>query len=134
MFSLGFGEIVLLAFIALVFIGPEQLPEVAKAVARLINEWKRASSDLTGTITKNIREDVVNRIEETRESFAQNEPVPAIHQEHQDHHDHHLHDHLHPQDHALPSEQLELNLTQSSSETSPESLPENPTKKPKDES
>ena len=80
MFSLGFGEILFLAFIALVFIGPEQLPEVAKAVARLINEWKRASSDLTGTITKNIQEDVVNQIMDRREGtkaeMAKSEPPP----------------------------------------------------------
>lgn len=83
MFSLGFGEIMLLAFIALVVIGPEQLPEVAKSIARLINEWKRASSDLTGTLTKDIREDIVNHINDRRESAATETPVESgpVHQD-----------------------------------------------------
>ena len=35
MFGLGFVEIILIAVLALIFIGPKQLPEVARVVARL---------------------------------------------------------------------------------------------------
>jgi sec-independent protein translocase protein TatB len=45
MFSLGFGEIALVCIIALIFIGPEQLPDIARVVGRLINDLKRASSE-----------------------------------------------------------------------------------------
>lgn len=51
MFNLGFSELIVLGVIALVFIGPKQLPEVAKVVGRMINEWKRATSDLTSSLT-----------------------------------------------------------------------------------
>lgn len=68
MFSLGFGEIILVAIIALIFIGPEQLPEVAKVVARLLNEWRKATSDLTGSLTENLKDDIKGRIEETRKA------------------------------------------------------------------
>lgn len=51
MFNLGFAELIVLGIIALVFIGPKQLPEVAKVIGRLINEWKRATSDLTSSFT-----------------------------------------------------------------------------------
>jgi len=44
MFGLSFTHLVLLAIIVLVFIGPEQLPEVARTFARLLNEWKRATT------------------------------------------------------------------------------------------
>lgn len=50
MFNLGFSELVLLAIIALIFIGPKQLPEVARTVARLINEFRRATGDIVGTV------------------------------------------------------------------------------------
>ncbi len=30
----------------MIFIGPEQLPEVARTLARLFNEWKRTTSDI----------------------------------------------------------------------------------------
>jgi TatA/E family protein of Tat protein translocase len=57
MFGLSFTHLILLAVIVLIFIGPEQLPEVARTLARLVNEWKRASSDLQSSLTNTIRED-----------------------------------------------------------------------------
>ena len=47
MFNLGFSEMIFLAVIALIVIGPKQLPEVARVVARLLNDLKRATSDVT---------------------------------------------------------------------------------------
>lgn len=39
------GEILLLAAIALIVIGPRQLPEVARTVGRLLNQFRDATSD-----------------------------------------------------------------------------------------
>ena len=50
MFGIGFSEMILLAVIALVVIGPKQLPEVARAIAKFLNELKRASSEATGAL------------------------------------------------------------------------------------
>ena len=50
MFDIGFSEMIMLAVIALVAIGPKQLPEVARVVGRTLNELKRATGDLTKTI------------------------------------------------------------------------------------
>ncbi len=50
MFNLGFPELMALGGLALLIIGPKQLPEVAKVVARTLNELKRASKDITGTL------------------------------------------------------------------------------------
>lgn len=57
MFNIGFGEMVMLAAIALIFIGPKQLPEVARVVGRMLNELRRASDELTGSFVKT-RDDV----------------------------------------------------------------------------
>lgn len=46
MFGLGLGETLLLAIIALVAIGPKQLPEVARTIGRFLNELRRASGEL----------------------------------------------------------------------------------------
>ena len=51
MFNLGFSEMVLLGIIALIFIGPKQLPEVARVIARTLNEFKRATADITKPFT-----------------------------------------------------------------------------------
>lgn len=50
MFGLGFSEIIVVCIIALIFIGPKQLPEVAKAIAKFINELKRASEEVSRTV------------------------------------------------------------------------------------
>ena len=57
MFGLSFTHLVLLAIIVLVFIGPEQLPEVARTFARLLNDWKRASSEIQSSLTSTLKDD-----------------------------------------------------------------------------
>lgn len=52
MFNLGMSELILIAILALIFIGPKQLPEVAKTVGRLIGEFKKATGDISDSITK----------------------------------------------------------------------------------
>lgn len=66
MFNLGFSELLLLGVIALIFIGPKQLPELARTVGRLLNELKRASSDFQDSFTEPFKEDIKNRIAESR--------------------------------------------------------------------
>jgi Tat protein translocase TatB subunit len=81
MFNLGFSELLLLGVIALIFIGPNQLPELARTVGRLLNEFKRASSDFQDSFTEPIKDDLKNRIEESRALHKEPEPkveVPAV--------------------------------------------------------
>ena len=47
MFGLSFGEILFIGLLALIVIGPKQLPEVARNVARFINDLKRSTQGLT---------------------------------------------------------------------------------------
>ena len=51
MFNFGFTEIILLGTIALLVIGPKQLPQVARAVGRLLSEFRSVASDLTSSLT-----------------------------------------------------------------------------------
>lgn len=44
-------EILVLFALALIFIGPKQLPEVARTLARLLNECRRATGDLIGVFS-----------------------------------------------------------------------------------
>jgi sec-independent protein translocase protein TatB len=50
MFSLS--EIIFLLILALLVIGPKQLPEVARYLGRFINEMKRATSSITDELEK----------------------------------------------------------------------------------
>lgn len=42
MFNIGFAELVILGIVALVVVGPDQLPALAHKLAQLLNELKRA--------------------------------------------------------------------------------------------
>jgi Tat protein translocase TatB subunit len=52
MFGLGMSELILLGVLALIIIGPKQLPEVARTLGRLINDIKRSTEGLTDEIKK----------------------------------------------------------------------------------
>lgn len=58
MFNLGFGEMLILAAIALIFIGPKELPSVAKVLGRVLGELKKAMSELSETTTRRIHDDI----------------------------------------------------------------------------
>ena len=47
MFGLGGGELLLLGIIALVFIGPKKLPELARGLGKGIREFQKAVKFLT---------------------------------------------------------------------------------------
>src|ERR1700722_5749743 len=75
MFGLSFTHLVLLAIIVLVFIGPEQLPEVARTFARLLNEWKRATSDIQSSLTNSLKNALGGRM--SRPPPPQEQPPTA---------------------------------------------------------
>lgn len=79
MFDIGFGEMILLAAIALIAIGPKQLPEVARVIGRMLNEFKRATGDLTRSIAE-ARDNTNQMLSDTHNSInkSMNEPpVPT---------------------------------------------------------
>lgn len=49
MFGLGFQEVLLILFIALIVVGPGKLPELARALGRGLAEFRKATSDLKST-------------------------------------------------------------------------------------
>lgn len=54
MFGFSLSEMLLLAVIALVVIGPKQLPEVARTLGRFLNELKRTSNSFTREFRDNM--------------------------------------------------------------------------------
>src|SRR5512142_2395338 len=46
MFGLGFGEIVIILVLALILLGPQRLPDVAKSLGKGLREFKKATDDL----------------------------------------------------------------------------------------
>jgi len=57
MFGLGFTEILLIAVVALLFIGPDKLPDTMKTIARTLGKVKRMFDDTKETIQNELRID-----------------------------------------------------------------------------
>lgn len=61
MFGLGFAELLVICVLALIFIGPKKLPDLARALGRGFAEFKRASDEFKATIQEEVQ------VSETRE-------------------------------------------------------------------
>ena len=59
MFGVGLPEMMIIAVVALVFIGPEKLPGVLRSIGKGLVQLKRATSDVRSTV-----QDEMNKIED----------------------------------------------------------------------
>lgn len=75
MFNLGMSELILIAVLALIFIGPKQLPEVAKTVGRLIAEFKKATSEITDSVNKSA---MLDELKKNLDPMHQEEKKPEL--------------------------------------------------------
>ncbi|HET8734688.1 MAG TPA: twin-arginine translocase TatA/TatE family subunit [Anaeromyxobacteraceae bacterium] len=57
MFGLGFGEIVVILVLALVLLGPQKLPEVAKQLGKGLRDFRKATDDLKGQFERELYAD-----------------------------------------------------------------------------
>lgn len=46
MFGMGMTEVLVILAVALIFIGPKKLPELARSLGRAMNEFKKAASEI----------------------------------------------------------------------------------------
>ena len=61
--GIGIWEILLILIVALIVLGPGRLPEIARTIGKTVRAIKKASADLTTTVT--------------RELETQNKPPPS---------------------------------------------------------
>lgn len=54
MFGIGPMELVIVLIIALVIFGPKKIPEIANALGKSINEFKKGSRDLEASVRKEL--------------------------------------------------------------------------------
>ncbi|HEY5763427.1 MAG TPA: Sec-independent protein translocase protein TatB [Rhodocyclaceae bacterium] len=70
MFDIGFSELMILAVVALVVIGPERLPKVARTVGHLMGRFQRYVSDVKSDIDRELRLDEMKKLREEVERQA----------------------------------------------------------------
>jgi sec-independent protein translocase protein TatA len=94
MFGIGLPELVVILAVALIVLGPQRLPEVARMLGRAYAQLRRASEEFQQTIRQDLaaleRQEDANRnkaiAQEIRERYADVEDVQTvIIQEHDGH-------------------------------------------------
>lgn len=70
MFDVGFSELVLIALVALIVIGPERLPKVARTVGVLLGRLQRYVSDVKSDINRELQLDELKKFREQVSSQA----------------------------------------------------------------
>ena len=74
MFGIGIPEMIVIAAVALVFIGPDKIPGVLRSIGKGLVELKRATSDVRSTVQNEmnkIEEEIeLNEVRKSAEDFS----------------------------------------------------------------
>jgi Tat protein translocase TatB subunit len=54
MFGIGVTELIVILVVAIIFIGPKKLPEIAKAAGKAFAEFKKATEDIKNSVKEDI--------------------------------------------------------------------------------
>ena len=57
MFGIGMQELIIIAVIALLIVGPKKLPDLAKTLGKGFSEFKKATEDVTEDIKETLKAD-----------------------------------------------------------------------------
>lgn len=70
MFDIAFSEVMIIAVVALIVIGPERLPRVARTVGHLFGRMQRYVNDVKSDIQREVELDELRKLKETVEESA----------------------------------------------------------------
>jgi sec-independent protein translocase protein TatB len=72
MFDIGFTELLLIGVVALIVIGPERLPRVARTLGHLAGRMQRYVSDVKADINREIELDELRKMRDSVQEAASN--------------------------------------------------------------
>lgn len=111
MFGLGMSEIIFLAVLGLIVIGPKELPELARTIGRFLNELKRSTDVLGDELKKQARVDRIDLLAPNQKAESEHHDVSNAHA---------------PETQAEP-EQMELTDVDAGAHGTPETEKQKPT-------
>jgi sec-independent protein translocase protein TatB len=72
MFDLGFSELLVIGVVALIVIGPEKLPRMARTVGHLAGRLQRYVADVKADINREIELDELRKMRDSMQQAATN--------------------------------------------------------------
>jgi sec-independent protein translocase protein TatB len=70
MFDIGFSELIVIGLVALIVIGPERLPRVARTAGHLLGRLQRYVNDVKADINREVQLDELKRLQQEVENSA----------------------------------------------------------------
>src|SRR6187401_1269480 len=70
MFDIGFSEILVIAVVALIVIGPERLPKVARTLGHLFGRMQRYVNDVKADISREMELEELKKLQTSMEDAA----------------------------------------------------------------
>jgi Tat protein translocase TatB subunit len=77
MFNIGFSELLFLGALALLLIGPKELPQVARMIGRFLNELKRSADVFKEEINKSTADIRPPRLEDILKEKKDDDKKPS---------------------------------------------------------
>ena len=71
MFDIGFSELMVIAVVALIVIGPERLPKVARTLGHLFGRMQRYVNDVKADISREMELDELKKLRASMQDAAQ---------------------------------------------------------------
>ncbi|MGH8704741.1 MAG: Sec-independent protein translocase protein TatB [Burkholderiales bacterium] len=70
MFDIGFSELLVIGLVALIVIGPERLPRVARTIGHLVGRLQRYVADVKADISREVELEELRKMRETVQEAA----------------------------------------------------------------
>ena len=70
MFDIGFSELLVIAIVALIVIGPERLPKVARTLGHLFGRMQRYVNDVKADISREMELEELRKVQSSMEDAA----------------------------------------------------------------
>ena len=74
MFGIGFQELIIIAIIALLIVGPKKLPDLAKTLGKGLSEFRKATDGITDDLKQTMQSDEKPKEDGLKDSLLAKKP------------------------------------------------------------
>ncbi len=81
MFNIGTGEMIVIAVVALLVLGPQRLPELARGIGKFIREFRRQTDDVRNVVEREfyrMDQEVMNPVNQSLQTPVIQAPPDAV--------------------------------------------------------